>query len=126
MEATLWKLAGSAALFAANDPKGGGGDMSMLAQPLLLFAVLGGLFYFLMIRPQKREQSRRQQMLGAVKKNDRVVTIGGVYGVVANVNREADEVTLKVDESTNTKLRITLSSIGRVLGDESSDDSAKK
>ena len=83
------------------------------------------LFYFLMIRPQRREQSRRVQMLGGVKKNDRVVTIGGVYGVVANVNREADEVTLKVDETTNTKLRITLSSIARVLGDEPSDEPVK-
>ncbi len=65
-------------------------------------------------------------MLSGVKKNDRVVTIGGVYGVVANVNREADEITLKVDESTNTKLRVTLSSVARVLGDEPADDAAKK
>jgi preprotein translocase subunit YajC len=80
------------------------------------------LFYLLLIRPQRGEQARRQIMLGAVKKNDRVVTIGGIYGVVANVHREADEVTLKVDEATNTKLRVTLSSIGRVLGDEPSAD----
>lgn len=72
------------------------------------------------------EQARRQAMLGGVKRNDRVVTIGGVYGVVSNVNREADEVTIRVDESTNTKLRVTLSSIGRILGDEPSDDAAKK
>ena len=80
----------------------------------------------MLIRPQRREQSRRQDMLAAVKKNDRIVTIGGVYGIVTNVNREADEVTIKVDEATNTKLRITLSSIGRVLGDGPSDESAVK
>ena len=60
-------------------------------------------------------------MLAAVKKNDRVITAGGIYGVVTNVHREADEVTIKVDEATNTKLRLTLSSIARVLGDEPSD-----
>ncbi len=65
-------------------------------------------------------------MLAAVKKNDRVVTAGGIYGVVTNVHQEADEVTVKVDEATNTKLRVTLSSIVRVLGDEPSDEAAKK
>jgi preprotein translocase subunit YajC len=65
-------------------------------------------------------------MLSGVKKNDRVVTIGGVYGVVTNVNRDADEVTIRVDESTNTKLRVTLSSVARILGDETSDETANK
>ena len=80
------------------------------------------LFYFLMIRPQRREQARRQAMLAEIKKNDRVITAGGIYGVVTNVHREANEVTIKVDEATNTKLRVTLSSIARVLGDEPSDE----
>ena len=103
---------------------GGGADGTALLLQFLPFIAIGVLFYLLLIRPQRSEQARRQIMLGAVKKNDRVVTIGGIYGVVANVHREADEVTLKVDEATNTKLRVTLSSIGRVLGDEPSADAA--
>ena len=83
------------------------------------------MFYFVVMRPQQREQARRQAMLAAVKKNDRVLTTGGIYGVVTNVHREADEVTIKVDEATNTKLRVTLSSVARVLGDEPSDESGK-
>jgi preprotein translocase subunit YajC len=122
----LWNLAGSVALFAADGDQKAPGDLSQLASPLVLFAAIGAVFYFLIMRPQRREQARRLEMLGGVKKNDRVVTIGGVYGVVTNVNREADEVTIRVDESTNTKLRVTLSSIGRILGDEPSDDSGKK
>jgi preprotein translocase subunit YajC len=114
------------ALFAADDAKPPAGDLTSILPSLLPFVAIFVLFYFLLIRPQRREQARRQEMLSAVKKNDRVVTIGGVYGVVANVNREADEVTLKVDEATNTKLRVTLSSVGRVLGDDSSDDPVKK
>ena len=43
-----------------------------------------------------------------------------------NVQREADEVTIKVDESNNTKLRVTLSSVARVLGDEPSEETANK
>jgi len=80
------------------------------------------LFYFLLIVPQRKEQRKRQEMLAALKKNDRVITIGGIYGVVTNVHREADEVTLKVDEATNTKIRVTLSAIARVLGEGPSEE----
>jgi preprotein translocase subunit YajC len=104
---------------------GPGGDSSFaLLQSLLPFIAIFALFYFLLIRPQRREQARRQDMLAAIKKNDRVLTAGGIYGVVTNVRPEADEVTVKVDEATNTKLRMTLSSITRVVGDESSEESA--
>ena len=89
---------------------------------LPLVIVIGILFYFLLIRPQRREQAQRQKMLDAVKKNDRVLTVGGIYGVVMNVHREANEITIKVDESTNTKLRLTFGSIARVLSEESSQE----
>jgi preprotein translocase subunit YajC len=111
-------------LFAQDAPKGPEGGSALTT--LIPFVAIAVLFYFVLIRPQKREQSRRQVMLNSVQKNDRVVTIGGIYGVVANVQREADEVTLKVDESTNTKLRITLSSIARVLSEENAEDTSNK
>jgi preprotein translocase subunit YajC len=115
---------GGGAAEAAPGPAGPLGSLFGSGMPLIIILVL--LFYFLIIRPQSREQARRRAMLAAVKKNDRVVTAGGVYGVVTNVRPEADEVTVKVDEATNTKLRLTLSSIVRVLGEESSDEPAKK
>jgi len=127
LEAIFQNLTGAIALFAADPPAGAkdadpsGGLLQML-MPIALILVV---FYFLMIRPQKREQSKRAEMLAAVKKNDRVVIAGGIYGTVANVQREQDEVTVKVDETTNTKLRVTLGSIVRVLGEESSSDSPK-
>ena len=77
---------------------------------------IGLLFYVMLVRPQQREQQQRQSMLGQLKKDDHVVTHGGIYGVVTNIRREADEVTLRVDETNNTKLRVTLSSIARVTG----------
>ncbi len=110
-------------------------DLALLAaQPegpnllnmLLPFLAIGAVFWFLLIRPQQREKKQRDAMLAAIKKNDRVITVGGIYGVVANVHREADEVTLKVDEAANFKLRVTVGSIARVLIDESSDDSSSK
>ena len=118
----IWQTMPLLAQGAEGGAAGGGGDGSALLLQFLPFIAIGVLFYFLLIRPQRGEQARRLAMLSAVKKNDRVVTIGGIYGVVTNVHREADEVTIKVDEATNTKLRVTLSSIGRVLGDEPSAD----
>lgn len=97
-----------------------------LTSPIPILIALVLVFYFIVMRPQRREQARRREMLAAVKKNDRVLTAGGIYGVVTNVHNEADEVTVKVDEATNTKIRLTLSSIIRILGDEPSDSSANK
>jgi preprotein translocase subunit YajC len=99
--------------------KSGGGDATSM---LLLIVPIMFLFYFFLIRPQRREQQQRQRMLDAVKKNDRVLTVGGIYGVVTNIHREANEITIKVDESTNTKLRLTLASIARVLGEAPADE----
>jgi len=123
----LSELVGRTSLFAEEGgaaPAGGSDPIAML-NALFPFLLIFVVFWFLMIRPQRKEQARRQEMLAAVKKNDRVVTAGGIYGVVTNVHREADEVTIKVDEATNTKLRLTLSSIARVLGDEPSGESEK-
>jgi preprotein translocase subunit YajC len=116
---------GELALLAGKDAPQGGQSGSLMTM-LLPFVAIFVLFYFLLMRPQRREQARRQAMLAAVKKNDRVVTVGGIYGVVTNVHREADEVTIKVDETTNTKLRVTLGSLARVLGDEGAEEGGAK
>lgn len=91
--------------------------------PLLTFApivVILLLWIFLIQRPQKREQQTRQQMLAALKKNDRVLTTGGIIGVVTNVVPEAREVTVRIDDSNNTRVRMTLGAIARVLGEDES------
>ncbi len=117
--------AGQAAPVAPPPGGQGGGDLlTSIPWPLIIIALLA--FYFLMIKPQRREQGRRNALLASLKKNDRVLTAGGVYGVITNVHREANEVTVKVDEATNTKLRMTLSSIVEVLGDEVSEDEKSK
>lgn len=87
--------------------------------PLILpIAAAIALYYFMIIRPERNKQTGHRSRLDALKKNDRVVTIGGIYGVVMNVQRDTDEVTLKIDEATNTKIKVTFGAIGRVLADE--------
>lgn len=83
--------------------------MGMVLFPLL---AMGLIFYFLVIRPQGRDKKRRAEMLSQVKRNDRVVTIGGILGTVTAV--KDDEITLKVDESTNTKITFSRAAIQRV------------
>jgi preprotein translocase subunit YajC len=81
--------------------------------------------YFMLIRPQKQKEQEMKNLVQNLKENDRVVTIGGIHGVVTNVQRDAERVTIRVDESTGAKLRVNLSAISRVLtGDESESSAA--
>jgi preprotein translocase subunit YajC len=100
---------------AAPAADGNQGSPFGLLPGLALIAVL---FYFLMIRPERKKAAAHKSLLEQLKKNDRVVTIGGIYGMVMSVQREADEVTIKIDEATNTKIRVTFNAIARVLTDE--------
>ncbi len=86
------------------------------------FAVIGVMFYFLLIRPERKKRQQLTNLLDSLKKNDRIVTIGGIHGVVVNVTKDSDEVTIRVDEGTNTKLKVSRSAISRVISDEKSSD----
>lgn len=90
--------------------------------PWIPFAIIGIMFYFLLIRPERKKRQDLTNLLDSLKKNDRIVTIGGIHGVVVNVAKDSDEVTIRVDEGTNTKLRVSRSAISRVIGDEKSAD----
>jgi preprotein translocase subunit YajC len=86
---------------------------------LPMFLIIGVLFYFMLIRPERRKQQSHRDMLANLKKSDRVVTVGGIKGVIASVHRDVEEITLNIDESTGTKIRVTLSSIARLDNPES-------
>jgi len=83
----------------------GGGAQGLIG--LLPFVAIFAIFYFLIIRPQKKKQKETQRMLDDLKKGDRVVTIGGIHGVVQNVRESS--VILKVDE--NCKVEFSRSAI---------------
>ena len=71
------------------------------------------IFYFLIIRPQNKKQKETQKMLTALKKGDRIVTIGGVHGVIFAVKEGT--VVVKVDE--NCKIEYSRSAIATVMSD---------
>ncbi len=75
--------------------------------PIILIFVI---FYFLLIRPQKKAQDEHKKMLSQLKKNDEVTTAGGVYGTIVNV--KDDTVTLRIDD--NVKMEVLKSAISVV------------
>lgn len=82
---------------------------------LFPFLLIGLVFWFVVFRPRNVEQRKQQDMLKSLKKGDRVRTIGGILGTVVNVSER--EVTLKVDESSNTKMTFIREAIHTVYSD---------
>jgi preprotein translocase subunit YajC len=111
----IWLLAEGAEGAAKGGDAGQGGGPPGLGSMLLPLAMIFVLFYFIILRPEKRKAADHRSLLESIKKNDRVVTIGGIYGVVMNVQKESDRVTLKIDESNNTKIDVTVNAIARVM-----------
>ncbi len=89
---------------AASSSPGGGGSSAMFTQ-ILFFAAIFAIFYFLLIRPQQKQKRDRETMLASLKKGDRVVTTGGLYGTITGIEehkvvlRVADQVKLEFDRS---------------------------
>jgi preprotein translocase subunit YajC len=87
---------------------------SMLPQ-LVMFGIIGAIFYFLILRPQQAQEKARRAMLEAVKRRDRVVTTGGIFGTVAEV--EKDEIVLKISDGPDVKVRMRRSAVAEVLAE---------
>jgi preprotein translocase subunit YajC len=109
-------------LFAADQAPAAADDPFGTLRLLFPMAIVMVLFYLMMIRPQKRKEQELRDQVSAIKENDRVLTIGGIYGVVTNVQRDQQRVTVRVDESNGTKLRLNMSAIARVLTAEDQED----
>jgi preprotein translocase subunit YajC len=100
----------SAVLWAEGS--GGQMDLGILwLLPAILF-----LFYFLVLRPMRKQDQERQNLVRNLKKNDKVITTSGIYGTVVAIAEHADEITVKVDD--NVRVRMLKSSILKNLTQE--------
>lgn len=81
---------------------------------ILYLAVFFGIIYFLMIRPQQKQQKQRQQMLDSAKVNDRIITIGGIHGRI--VKMKDDTITVRIADKV--EIEMEKSAIGRIAGKE--------
>jgi preprotein translocase subunit YajC len=93
------------ALLFAPSGQGGGGMSVLLIQVAMIF----GIFYFLIIRPQRRQQAEHRKLLETLQKGDQVVTSGGLIGEVVHIKE--NEVTIKSGESRLVVLRSNIASV---------------
>ena len=91
---------------APKAPQGGAQSMGLI----LIFMIV--LMYFVMIRPQRMRQKQLQAQLEAMKKGDRVVSAGGIHGIVENVKQK----TVSVRVAENTRIEFEKTSIAQVRG----------
>ena len=99
-------------------------------ESLLLMGGVFVIFYLLLIRPQQKKQKeaerKKQEMLSNLARNDHVMTIGGIHGVVTKVGD--DELTIRIDDKTDARMRVSRDAVSRVVGeeDEEEDEDEKK
>ncbi len=98
-------------LLAQNSQQGG--SALTLFLPLLL---MGGVFYFLLIRPQQKRVRAQQALLSAVGVGDEVITTAGIYGTVAEIDE--DEGTVTIEIAPGTRVRMLKSGIARRVVDD--------
>lgn len=96
---------------AAPSNTGGQSTTAGFSSSIIMIVLLVAIFYFFLIRPQNKKQKETQRMLDALKKGDKVVTIGGIHGVISSVKENT--VIVKVDEST--KIEFSRNAIARVV-----------
>jgi len=98
---------------AMASPQGGAGGGQQNPMFMVGWLVLmGGIFYFMMIRPQQRQAKARRALLDGVKSGDRVIFSGGMLGIVTNVK---DKI-LVVKIADNVKVEVIRSAVSQVLG----------
>ena len=97
----------------------GGGAAGMLQQflanpiNLILFSMI--LFFLLVLRPQRNEMKKLQQSLAKLKKNDRVITSGGIHGVVVQANAGDPTVVVRIDENSGARITVNRDAIAKIV-----------
>ncbi|MBP5402346.1 MAG: preprotein translocase subunit YajC [Treponema sp.] len=92
----------------AGDPSG------QMPSFLIMVLAMIAIFYFLIFRPQKKQENEAKKMLDALKKGDKILTYGGMYGVVSSI--KDNSIVVKVDE--NAKIEFTKTAIAKVVNEE--------
>ena len=101
--------------YAMGAPGGAAGQQSGGGfQGLIMMLVIFGIFYFILIRPQQKKMKEHKKLIEGLKKDDKIVTAGGIYGVVKNASTN----TLTVEIADGVRVKVSRSSVGTVLTDE--------
>ncbi|MFA6904716.1 MAG: preprotein translocase subunit YajC [Sphaerochaeta sp.] len=109
---------------AAPEASGAAGSTGSMMTTFVTFGLIIVIFYFLIIRPQKKRDKETKEMLAAIKKGDKVVSIGGIHGTVVVVKETT--VVVKVDD--NTRIEFSRNAISSIVNRkaETTEPSSKK
>lgn len=97
-------------------------NSASMATTLITFVLIIAIFYFLLIRPQRKKDKETKAMIDAMKKGDKVVTIGGIHGTIITVKDQT--VVVKVDDSA--RIEFSKSAISTVTPKEAAKSNPKK
>ena len=101
-------------ILQAGAQGGAGGILSMLPLMIIMFLIM----YFIIIRPQKKQQKQFEDMISNLKKGDKVLTKGGIYCTIVDfIGKEKHKIL--VDAGSNTKIQISRAYISAVISNES-------
>lgn len=118
---TIWILAQQPTQGASGAAGETGGWSTVLSNPINFLMLALILLWFMVILPQQRQgrdqQRKTAEALAGLKKNDHVVTMGGIHGVVVNSASDSPTVTIRIDDSNNTKITVNRDAITRVISD---------
>ena len=84
-----------------------GADTMAMINAVLPFFLMGGIFYFMLWKPQKKQQQERQNLLNTKKKGDKIITIGGIYGTITDIS----ERTVKVEVAEGVEVTMVRSAV---------------
>ncbi len=109
---------------AAPEASGAAGSTGSMMTTFVTFGLIIVIFYFLIIRPQKKRDRETKEMLAAIKKGDKVVSIGGIHGTVVAVK----ETTIVVKVDDNTRIEFSRNAISSIVNRkaETTEPSSKK
>ncbi|WP_376091164.1 preprotein translocase subunit YajC [Roseomonas sp. CCTCC AB2023176] len=103
--------------YAQDAAAGGATGLIMQFAPLILIFVV---FYFLLIRPQQKKMKEHREMLGQLKRGDRVVTAGGIVGKITSVKEGSDEIEAEI--APNVRVTLVRGTISSVIKPQAAND----
>ena len=89
----------------------------ILENPLILPVGVVAIFYVTYFGPERRRRAEEAKMMSSMAKNDRVVTIGGIHGTIVSAAPDSETVTLKIDETGSTRIKVNRSAIVKIVGE---------
>ncbi len=116
----LFADAAPPAVPAAGQPQGDPWMSLLFMAPVILI-----FFWFFLLRPQQKQEEKQRRMIDSLEKNDRVLTVGGIIGLIHLVDKETNEVVLKVDDGNGTKIRFVVQAIAQVFPKDKDKDKEK-